>query len=120
MTGNVGRGSGTGTKTDKRLLAAAQVDTIERRQTKPQWIQKKGPVGGRVNDLFVSSQKEVYAIGDVGLYRLTGDDKSEWTLINDSLPSIYAAKSMTERGDTLYIVSKTDVLKSTDNGRDMG
>ena len=116
MAGNVGRGSGTGTKTDTRLLAAAQADTVEVRQTKPQWIQKKGPVGGRIRDLFVSSQKEVYAIGDVGLYRLTGDDKSEWTLINDSLPSIYAAKSMAERGDTLYIVSKTDVLKSTDNG----
>ncbi len=116
MAGNVGNGSGTGTKAKTRLLAAAQADTVERRQTEPQWIQKKGPVGGGVSNLFVSAQKEVYAIGNVGLYRLTGDDKSEWTLINDSLPSIYAAKSMAERDDTLYILSKADVLKSTDNG----
>ena len=111
-----GRGNGASPRANTGLLAAAQADTVERRQTKPQWIQKKGPAGGQVSDLFVSAQKEVYAIGDVGLYRLTGDDKSEWTLINDSLPSIYAAKSMAERDDTLYIVSKTDVLKSTDNG----
>ena len=111
-----GRGSGADPRTDTGLLAAAQADTVEKRQTKPQWIQKKGPVGGRVSDLFVSAQKEVYAIGDIGLYRLTGDDKSEWTLINDSLPSIGAAKSMAERGNTLYLAAKTHVLKSTDRG----
>ena len=116
MAGNVGRSSGTGSKTNARLLAAAQADTIERRKTKPQWIQKKGPVGGKIRNLFVSSEKEVYAIGNVGLYRLTGDDRSEWTLINDSLPSIYAAKSMAERGDALYLVTKTNLLKSTDHG----
>ena len=112
----LGRGSGVGPRANTGLLAAAQADTVERRQTKPQWIQKKGPVGGRVSDLFISAQKEVYAIGNVGLYRLTGGDKSEWTLINDSLPSIYAAKSMAERGDTLYLAAKTHVLKSTDRG----
>ncbi|MDE0683445.1 MAG: sigma-70 family RNA polymerase sigma factor [Candidatus Poribacteria bacterium] len=111
-----GRGSGTDPRANTGLLAAAHADTVERHETKPQWIQKKGPVGGHVNDLFVSAQKEVYAIGDIGLYRLTGDDKSEWTLINDSLPSIYAAKSMAERGDTLYLAAKTHVLKSTDRG----
>ncbi len=116
VPGNDGNGSGTGSKTGERRLAADQADTIERQQTKPQWIQKKGPVGGDVKELFVSSEKEVYAIGDVGLYRLTGDDKNEWTLINDSLPSVYATKSMAERGDTLYIATKTDLLASTDRG----
>ena len=111
-----GRGSGAGPRANTGLLAAAQADTVEREKTKPQWIQKKGPVGGQVSDLFVSAQKEVYAIGDIGLYQLTGDDKTEWTLINDSLPSIYAAKSMAERGDTLYLAAKTHVLKSTDRG----
>ena len=111
-----GKGSGAAPRTDAGLLAAAQADTVERQQTKPQWLQKKGPVGGNIRSLFVSSQKEVYAIGDVGLYRLTGDDKSEWTLINDSLSPIYAAKSMAERRDTLYLAAKTHVLKSTDRG----
>ena len=116
VPGNDGSGSGTGSKTDERRLAAAEADTIAERQTKPQWIQKKGPVGGNIRSIFVSSEKEVYAIGDVGLYRLTGDDKNEWTLINDSLPSIYAAKPMAARGDTLYIVTKANLLVSTDRG----
>ena len=111
-----GSGSGAGPRTDAGLLAAAQAETIERRQTKPKWIQKKGPVGGDVKALFVSSKKEVYAIGDVGLYRLTGNDKSEWTLINDSLPPISTAKSIAERGDTLYILAKENLLASTDRG----
>ena len=116
ITGNVGSGSQTGTKTNTKLIAAAQADTIDGRHTKPQWIQKKGPVGGDVKVLFVSSEKEVYAIGDVGLYRLTGNDKSEWTLINDSLPPISTAKSIAERGDTLYIATKSNLLASTDRG----
>ena len=116
ITGNLGSGSGRDTKTDGRLLAAAQADTIEKQQTQSQWIQKKGPVGGDVKALFVSSQKDVYAIGDVGLYRLMGDDKSEWTLINDSLPPIYRAKSMAERGGTLYIATEADLFASTDRG----
>ena len=115
-TDNSGSGRGTGSKTNGKLIAAAQADTIEERQTKPQWIQKKGPVGGNIKNIFVSSQKEVYAIGDVGLYRLTGDDKSEWTLINDSFSTVYSGKSMAERGDTLYIVTKANLLASTDRG----
>jgi len=111
-----GRGSGADPRTDAGLLAAAQADTVERETTKPQWIQKKGPVGGDIKALFVSSKKEVYAIGDVGLYRLTGDDKSEWTLINDSFSTVYSGKSMAERGDTLYILTKTNLLASTDRG----
>ena len=111
-----GKGSGAEPRADAGLLAAAQADTVERQQTKPQWIQKKGPVGGDIKALFVSSKKEVYAIGNVGLYRLTGDDKSEWTLINDSFPTVYSGKSMAERGDTLYILTKTHLLASTDRG----
>ena len=111
-----GRGSGTGPRADAGLLAAAHADTVEKHETEPQWIQKKGPVGGDIKALFVSSKKEVYAIGDVGLYRLTGDDKSEWTLINDSFSTVYSGKSMAERGDTLYILTKTDLLASTDRG----
>ncbi|MYA68806.1 sigma-70 family RNA polymerase sigma factor [Candidatus Poribacteria bacterium] len=111
-----GRGSGAGPRANTGLLAAAHADTVERQQTKPQWIQKKGPVGGDIKALFVSSEKEVYAIGDVGLYRLTGDDKSEWTLINDSFSTVYSGKSMAERGDTFYILTKTNLLASTDRG----
>ncbi len=113
---SIGNGKGTGLSPKTYLLAAAQTDTVEVLKTKPQWVQTKGPVGGKVKNLFATSQKELYAIGDIGLYRLTGDHKTEWTLINDSLPFISSAKSMTERGDTLYVTTETNVLKSTDQG----
>ena len=112
---SVGNGKGTGSSAKTYLLAAAQADTVEGLKTKPQWIQAKGPVGGKIRNFFVTPQKELYATGDIGLYRLT-DDKTEWTLINDSLPSIAYAKSMAARGDTLYIVTKTNLFASTDRG----
>ena len=104
-------------KTDTGLLAAAQADTVEVLKTKPQWVQAKGPVGGKVRNLFVTAEKEVYAIGEIGLYQLTGDDKTEWTLINDSLDSVsWYSKSIVERNATLYIVTETNLLASTDRG----
>ena len=108
-------GKGAGLSADAYLLAAAQADTVEVLKTKPQWIQAKGPVGGKVRNFFVTPQKELYAIGNIGLYRLT-DDETEWVLINDSLPSISFGKSMAARGDTLYIVTKANLLASTDRG----
>ena len=112
---SVGNGKGAGSSAKAYLLAAAQADTVEGLKTKPQWMQAKGPVGGTVRNFFVTPQKELYATGDIGLYRLT-DDKTEWTLINDALPSIAYAKSMAARGNTLYIVTKTNLFASTDRG----
>ena len=112
---SIGNGKGTGSSAKAYLLAAAQADTVEALRTKSQWVQAKGPVGGTVRNFFVTPQKELYATGDIGLYRLT-DDETEWTLINDALPSIADAKSMAARGDTLYIVTKTNLVASTDRG----
>lgn len=112
---SVGNGKGAGSSANTYLLAAAQADTVEVLKAKPQWIQAKGPVGGKIRNFFVTPQKELYATGDIGLYRLT-DDKTEWTLINDSLSSAAYAKSMAARGDTLYIVTKTNLFASTDRG----
>ena len=112
---SVGNGKGAGLSAKAYLLTAAQADTAEVLKTKPQWIQAKGPVGGKIRNFFVTPQKEVYATGDIGLYRLA-DDETEWTLINDSLPSISYPKSMAARGDTLYIVTKANLFASTDRG----
>ena len=112
---SIGNGKGTGSSANTYLLAAAQADTVEVLKAKPQWIQAKGPVGGKIRNFFVTPQKELYATGDIGLYRLT-DDETEWILINDALPSIADAKSMAARGDTLYIVTKTNLFASTDRG----
>ena len=114
---SIGKGKGAGLNAKEHLIAAAQVDTVEALKAKPQWVQAKGPAGGTARNLFVTSGNKVYAIGEIGLYRLTGDDKTEWILINDSLRSIsWYSKSMVERGDTLYVLTKTNVLRSIDYG----
>ena len=110
-----GRGTSTEPRTDAELLAAAQADTVEKPETEPQWMPTKGPEGGGVQNLFVTSQKEVYAIGGTRLYRL-GDNDTGWTLINAALPFTPYSTPMAEGKDTLYIVSETNLLASTDRG----
>ena len=110
-----GKGSGAGPRTDAGLLAAAQADTVERQETEPQWMPTRGPEGGGVKNLFATSQKEVYAIGGTRLYQLADDDTG-WTLINAALPFTPDSTPMAEGKDTLYIVTETDLLASTDRG----
>ena len=114
ITGNSGRGSSTGTKTNAKLLAAAQADTAAPLETKPKWIPAKGPSGGYVNNLFVTSQKELYAISATRLYRLD-DNSTEWMLINAELP-ISDRTLIAERNGTLYIATQKHLFVSTDRG----
>ena len=111
-----GKGSSAGPKTDAGLLiAAAQGDTAEVLEIEPQWVPAKGPEGGGVKNLFVTSQKEVYAVGSTRLYQLAADNTG-WTLINAALPFTPHSTPMAEGKDTLYIVTETDLLASTDRG----
>ena len=111
-----GQGTGTGPKAGAGLLAAAQADMAEVIEAEPRWSPARGPGGERVKDLFVTSQKEVYAIGGTRLYRLTGSNSEEWTLINAALPFTPYSTPMAEQNNTLYIVTETDLLASTDRG----
>ena len=111
-----GKGRSAGPKTDAGLLiAAAQGDTAEVLEIEPQWVPAKGPEGGGVKNLFVTSQKEVYAIGGTRLYQLA-DDNTGWTLVNAALPFTPHSTPMAEGKDTLYIVTETELLVSTDRG----
>ena len=114
ITGNVGKGSSTGTKTNAKLLAAAQADTTAQLETKSKWTPTKGPGGGYVNNLFVTSQKELYAISATRLYRLD-DNSTEWRLINAELP-ISDRTLIAERNGTLYIATQKHLFVSTDRG----
>ena len=110
-----GKGNGVVPRADAGLLAAAQTNTTEIRKTEPQWMPTSGPEGGGVGNLFVTSEKEVYAIGGTRLYQLA-DDNTGWTLINAALPVTPYRMPMAEGKDTLYIVTETDLLASTDRG----
>ena len=110
-----GQSNGVGQKPDASLFAAAQVDDVEISKSKQQWVQTKGPEGGAVNMLFVTSQGDLYAGTVTDLYRLT-DGGRRWNLISSNV-SFKGSWQMMERGDTFYVVSDTEVFASTDRGK---
>ena len=112
-----GRGKGTVPSVNTGLLAAAQADTTAVPKTEePQWIQTKGPGGVSNPGLFLASDQTLYLIAKTGLYRLT-KKADAWTFVSSSGPSREFSPVMTERGDTLYILTPDEVLISTDRGK---
>ena len=114
-TNTVGRSSSAGSKADAQLLSATQSDA-EVLETEPQWTQAKELTGGEVRNLFLTSQKELYAVGGAGLYRLDDESRAEWALINSSLPLTHQSEPMAEWNGTLYIATQTEIFASTDRG----
>ena len=131
-----GKSPGAGQKPDESLFAALPVDTTEVSTLKPQWTQAKGPEGGLVNGFFMTSNGDSYMAAGANLYRLTGD-RSRWGLVNTDMPDNGSLLQfhngwglandfevplmpwrMTERNDTLYVVSDSDkkILASIDRG----
>ena len=116
-----GKSPGVGQKPDAPLFAAVVADEAEIPTPKPQWIQAKGPEGGRVLSLFETTSGDIYAGTAAGLYSLTAG-KRVWKLITSDAPSVYTAYTqigwwpMTEHRDTLYYATDTEVLASTDRG----
>ena len=114
-----GKTSGIGPQASESfvLAAATEVDDEKSAATKQQWIQASGPEGVSVLGFLASSKGDVYAASPIGIYRLT-PDKETWTLVNASVTNgqLYPMP-MTERGETLYIVSVKEVLSSRDRGK---
>ncbi len=110
-----GKSPGAGQQPDTLLFAALPVDEkVEISTPEPQWVQTKGPEGGHVNALFVTSNGDVYAGTRTDLYRL-GDDGSIWNLINSS-EAFQGLWQMAEGNNTLYVVSETEIRTSVDRG----
>ena len=116
-TNTIGRNRRTGSRTDGQPLVAVQAEAMEVLDTEPQWIQSKELTGGDIKNLFLTSEKALYAVGSTGLYRLTTDnDRTEWSLINASLPLTPQSEPMAEWGETLYIATRTGLFASGDHG----
>ncbi len=116
-TNTIGRNRRTGSRTDGQPLVAVQAEAMEVLDTEPQWIRSKELTGGDIKNLFLTSEKALYAVGSTGLYRLTTDDNSTgWILINDSLPLTPHSEPMAEWDGTLYIATRTSLFASTDRG----
>ena len=80
-----------------------------------QWNRTNGPYGGTVRDIFVTSDKTVYAAAPTGIYRLT-PDATAWTLINTNVRNGMYRTPMAEHDDALYMVSTDHISTSTDDG----
>ncbi len=87
-----------------------------------QWIQTKGPEGGRVSDLFVSTRGDIYAGARNHLYRLS-DDGNRWIHVykfNDPFTTSNENPMkwwpVTERNDILFIATNNEILTSLDRG----
>ena len=115
-TNAVGRSSSTGSRTNGQPLVAVPSEAVEVLDTEPQWIQSEKLTGGDVKNLFLTSEKVLYAVGSTGLYRLTDDNSTGWTLVNASLPLTSQSEPMAEWGETLYIATQTNLFASTDRG----
>lgn len=116
-----GNSPGVGQKPDAPLFAAAVADEAEIATPEPQWLQAKGPEGGRVTNLFATTFGDIYAGTAAGLYRLTAGEH-RWKLITSDAPEAFTVYNeigwwpMTEHSNTLYYATDTEVLASTDWG----
>ena len=114
-----GKTSGIGPQASEPfvLAAATEIEDEKITPTKQQWMQASGPEGVSILGFLASAKGDVYAASPIGIYRLT-PDKETWTLVNASVTNgqLYPMP-MTERGETLYIVSVKEVLSSTDRGK---
>ena len=109
-----GKSPGAGQKPDDSLVATLPIDTIDVPTPKPQWRQTRGPEGGSVQNLSITSNGDSYARTGTDLYRLA-DDGSRWSIVNTNMP-VSGSWQMTEHDKTLYVVSDTEVLTSIDRG----
>lgn len=118
-----GKNPGAGQRPDARLFAAALVDETEVSTPKSQWIQTKGPEGGMVSTLFAATGGDIYAGTSTNLYKLS-DDKQAWKLVHAGSSTSLSlqdyimggTQQMADRDDTLYVVTDTEMLISTDHG----
>ena len=124
QTGNSaipGKNLGAGQKPDAPLFAAVTADETEIPTPKPQWIQAKGPEGGKVVNLFATTLGDIYAGTAAGLYRFTNGERA-WKLVMSDAPEAFTVYSeigwwpMTAHRDTLYFATDTKVLASMDRG----
>ena len=122
----IGRDDGTEQQPDTHLFAAADADRTANSDFDSEWSQAKGPEGGAISTLFTTTNGDVFAGTQNGLYRLS-DDRTTWKLINPikgPSPALHDDQwwwwPVVEKNGTLYLATDTEILKSTDRGATWG
>ena len=113
-TASISENTSTGSQTAETLLASNTQTDADTFSTS-QWIQTNRPYGGKIFDILVTSEKNLYAAAPTGIYRLAAD-ATTWTRINTNIPIARFRMPMAEHDDNLYIVSADKIYLSADNG----
>ena len=110
-----GRGSGAGPQVSEPIVPA--VAQIEKGPlpTPQQWRPANVPASGPVGGLLVSSNGDIYAASQRGVYRLTPDTRA-WTFLSPANLGDTGVIPMAEQNGTLYLLSDDEVLISTNRG----
>lgn len=101
---------------DNALASNIQEDSSKISVTTHQWRQARGPQGGNIHEIFLTTEGKLLTVSPTGIYQMT-EDASEWVQINNTLPTeTYSEMPMAEREDTLYIVADREIFASTNGG----
>ncbi len=109
-----GKSSSTGLQNTEIGSTSNTQDDLAKFSTS-QWNRTNGPYGGAVRDIFVTSDKTLYAAAQSGIYRRE-PDATAWSRINTDIPTGGFRMPIAEHDDTLYIVAADKIFASPDNG----
>ena len=110
-----GKSSSAGIQVSDAVLRSSALEDSLQFGTSSQWTQGNAPSGGRIQDMFATSEGTIYAIAPTGMYRSEAD-ATAWTRVNASVPIGNSRMPMAEHNGSLYIVSVDEIFTSVDRG----
>ena len=110
-----GRSSSAGIQVSEAVLRSKASEDSLRFGTSSQWTQGNAPSGGRIQDMFATSDGTVYAVAPTGIYR-SEVDATAWTRVNTNVPIGESRMPMAAHNGRLYIVSVDEIFTSVDRG----
>ncbi|MYC74662.1 sigma-70 family RNA polymerase sigma factor [Candidatus Poribacteria bacterium] len=110
-----GKSSSAGMQVSEAVLRSSTLEDSLQFGTSSQWTQGNAPPGGRIQDIFATSEGTVYAVAPTGIYR-SEVDATAWTRVNASVPIGESRMPMAEHNGSLYIASVDEIFTSADRG----
>ena len=110
-----GKSSSAGIQVSETVTRSKALKDSLKFGTSSQWTQGNAPPGGRIQDMFATSEGRVYAVAPTGIYR-SAADATAWTRLNANVPIGNARMPMAEYNGSLYIASVDEIFTSVDSG----
>ena len=114
-TTSPGQSSSAGIQVSESVSKSNMLVDSRKSTASSQWTQGNAPPGGRVQEMFATSDGTAYAVAPTGIYR-SEVDATAWTRVNASVPIGNSRMPMAVHNGNLYIVSVDEIFTSTDRG----